>query len=700
MDNQYTLEEIIAEVKSGKLTQPSDPAASQKGEAVPRRVRPAPEEREASPVSERHSAPQRPDASERHSAPQREQKVQPGARTKVVDFPERLSAEEESWTPEKPRRRPRAPWRTEVPPEWEMPQEASDMEEDFPQEDDEEDELPPRPYDFASPEFEDAEQGAAYCASKTAALSARILFMVPLAAISVYMTLAAMLPLPMPPGFTYIERPFFYVLTLCAAQVFSMLLASDVTGPGLYRLLALRPTMDSAVLFSSLCTLAHAVSIIVLPQWGGYLPYSCISVLTCLLATAAKRQRADVRKRAYKICQLATAPTAVKRIRLGEKHFVAVKTQQGAYPEPGSVVSMSRAERVSLLYAPIVIVACPALAAAAAFGQGKGTMFLWALAALASVSVPIPLLFASTAPARRVAKKLFTSGAAILGSSGAARLSRCRFAVLRDGDLFPAGSVRITGMKLASNRRVEEVIGTAASVFAACGSGVGKAFADFAREKYLVIRPARDVQFFETGGLSATVDGHYVLAGSSSFLMRMGVRVTLGSKLADGLFLAIDSEFAGVFTVKYSVQPQAFSAFRVLRRCRLRPILATLHFGLTQAMVEKRFELRTDWVQYPELARRAELAAPECGRSGEPLAVLSRDSALAFCEAVGGARQQSRAERAGILIGLLSAVFGLGIMYFLVAAFETASATPYNTLLFLLLWEVPAFLSGWLITKF
>ncbi len=694
MDNQYTLEEIIAEVKSGKLTASFEQAAAPEGEAVLRRVRTPPE---AAGRERAESLPPQPQATGKREAvaqkkeepaspasPAPQDKKAPRApRAKITEFPER-TAEESDEPAEKPRRRVGAPWRTQAPPAWEEEPEAEDLP---PDEDEEEGErlAPDRPYDFSNPSFDDAEQGAAYCAAKTAALSARILFMLPLLAVSAYMTLAALFALPMPPGFTYIERPFFYVLTLCAAEVCAMLLASDVTGAGLYRLAVLRPTMDSMVLFSCLCTLAHAVSIIVVPQWGGYLPYCCVSVLVCLLATVAKRQRADTFKRAYKICQLATAPTAVKRIRTEGRGFAAVKTQQGAYPDVEQMAGMSRAERLSTLYAPVVIVVCLALAAVASFGQGEGRLFLWALAALSSVSVPLPLIFASTSPARRVGKKLFTSGAALLSSRGAAKLARCRSAVLRDGDLFPAGSVKIVGMKLASNRGMEEIIGTAAAVFSACGSGVGKAFSDFARQQYVPVKRAKDFRFFETGGMSATVDGHYVLAGSPSFLLRMGVRVTLGSKLADGLFLAIDSNFVGVFTVKYAVQPQAFSAFRVLQRCRLRPVLATLHFGLTQALVEKRFELRTDGVEYPEIARRVELAAPECGRGEEP---------------AGGARQQCRAEKMGAVIGLVSAALGILTMYFLVAAFKASSATPYNVMLYLLLWEVPALLSGLLITKF
>ncbi len=727
MDNDYTLEEIIAEVKNGNFVSPPEAAPPAGGAASS----PVPDGAEGETFSSHvrqeegrrrpsAGAPTRPEASRRvapdpmdsgrheeHPGPAEPPQIsvtqedkprsERTSRGKIIEFerpqPAPVSQEEEAWEPERPRRRPRAPWRTAPPEEWEEEEQSGPV-----WEEEEAEPEPQKPFDFLSKPFDDAEQGAAFCASKGVSMAARILFLVPLALLSAYISLAPTLSLPMPFGFTYASQPFYTILVLCGMELLAMLLALQVIGFGLYRLVTLRPTLDSLVAFSCLCTLLHAAILLVQPQQGGGLPYCCISILVCLLAVAAKRQKADTLKRAYKICQLATAPIAVKRLRTGPKSFAAVKTQQGAYPDVEQIPAMSDGERIGGLYAPIAMVACLTLASVAAFGRGGD--FWWSLAALASVSVPLPLLFASASPARRVAKKLFTSGAALLGGRAARRLARVRTAILRDGDLFPAGSVAITGMKVAHSQKAEECIAIAAAVFAHCGSGVAKAFADFARQQYIPVKTAQDLRFFETGGLSAMVDGHYVLAGRPSFLMRMGVRITAGNQLADGLFLAVDSNFAGVFTVKYAVQPQAFSSFRILLRCRIRPVLATLHFGLTQAVVEKRFELRSGWAEYPDMARRMELNDPDCGRGEAPLAILSRDSSMAFAEAAGGARQQCRAERAGVLIGLLSGAFGFFVMYFLTAAAEVPSASPYNVILFLLLWQIPFVLSNMLITKF
>ena len=54
--------------------------------------------------------------------------------------------------------------------------------------------------------------------------------------------------------------------------------------------------------------------------------------------------------------------------------------------------------------------------------------------------------------------------------------------------------------------------------------------------------------------MSANVGGHYVLAGTPSFLLRMGVHVSLGSKMADGLGLAIVSDWLQVLGGKIQVE--------------------------------------------------------------------------------------------------------------------------------------------------
>lgn len=721
----FSLEEIIAEVKSAGASQrapaPSDapkstggrrlaaPEPAREGGVIRFRPNASAESHTAAPVATmlKPEPGHKPDRAE----PAREKP--PGAvPVKTAPPPPKAEPPEE---PPAPRRKPvrrdqQTPWRTvyeeepeeeeTLPPPPRAPKRVKSHAAPPPEE--EEPEEPPRPpldYDFLSRSFDDAAAGTAHATKRAAALSIRVLLLLPLFFVSAYLTLAPTLALPMPPGFTYTQAPFTYVLVLCVCQVLAMMLASESTAAGLYRLVRLRPTLDSLVLFSCLASLAHAVSIIVVPAWGGYLPYSCVSIFTCLCAVLAKRRRALSLKRAYKICQLTAAPVAVKTMGNGRSR-IAFKTQRNPYPEASDISLPDETESASAVFAPLFLAACIALAAAASFGRGHRESFLWALAAISSVCAPVSLLLSAATPAATVSKKLFTSGAALVNRHRARELARSGYCVLGDSDLFPAGSVSITGLKVVDGHVMEQVVAQATAVLMECGSGIAKAFLDFSKQQYIAIREAENIRFFETGGASAEVGGDYILIGSASFLMRMGVRVTTGLKVKNGIFVAVNSRFAGVFSVKYSVQPQAFTGFRILRRCRVRPMIALHNFNLTPTLVDDRFELWKGWADYPDADRRDGLLSPESAQTERPLAILSRDSLMVFTEAVAAARQSTRAAVFGLICGLLCATLGMAVMYFLASGLEAASAAPGNVLIYLIMWYVPCMLGGAIITKY
>lgn len=703
----FSLEEIIAEVKSGGGAKRS-PALSDAPKGTGGKRLAAPERAaEGGVIHFRpHQSPQAPQASAVATEPKPKREVRPEPQ------PAPQAPPEPDAKPAPPRRKSvqrdkETPWRTvyEEPEEEHLPpppraDARTGRYGELSEEDAEE--TPPRPpldYDFLSRSFDDAAAGTAHATKRAAALSIRALFLLPLFLVSCYLTLAPTLGLPMPPGFTYTQVPFYYILVLCACQVFALILAGESTAAGLYRLVRLRPTMDSLVLFSGLASLAHAVSIIVVPAWGGYLPYSCISIFTCLCAVLAKRQRALSLKRAYKICQLTAAPVAVKTMGYGKSH-IAFKTQRNAYPEAAELSLPDEAEHASTVFAPLMLAACVALASAASFGRGHGTSFLWALAAVSSVCAPTALLFSAAAPAASVSKKLFTSGAALVNPHSARALARSGYCVLSDSDLFPAGSVTITGLKVVDGHVMDQVVAQTTAVLMECGSGIAKAFLDFSKQQYIAVREAENLRFFDTGGASAEVGGDYVLVGSASFLMRMGVRITTGLKVKNGIFVAVNSRFAGVFSVKYAVQPQAFTGFRILRRCRVRPMIPLTNFNLTAALVDDRFELWKSWADYPDHDRRDALLFPECAQTERPLAILSRDSLMVFTEAIAAARQSHRAVVFGLACGLLCAALGMAVMYFLASGQEAAAASPANVLVYLIMWYVPCMLGGATITKY
>jgi len=589
---------------------------------------------------------------------------------------------------------PQAPWRTRPRRPEPEPEKAPEPEEpDEEPEEETEEPRPPRPkipYDLANIPYEDAGEAADQMQSRLASLSSRMLLMLPVLITSLYMTVCAPLGLPMPFGFTYTAYPFFYQLAFSGLQVLALLIAAPVTASGLWRLLRLRPTLDTVVLFAGLCSLAHSVSVVLRPAWGGYLPYTCVSVLTCFFALQQKRQRASALRRSYKAVVMGTVPTGIKLQIDGNRIATAVKTAEGGHAEVVDLAEPDTTERFSEYYAPVVMVLCLVFAAVASFGKGAPTRMLWALAAISSVSAPVCLLLSASAPAVRLSKKLFASGSTLVSGQTAKQLAKTRALVLEDADLFPAGAVTLAGMKVADNQTPDRVIACAAAMLQEIGGGLSRTFTELARQQYIAPLRAEELRFFETGGISARIGDSYALLGSVNFLARMGVRVTEGLQLKNSLFLALDGSFAGIFTLRYSVQPPVYSAFGLLRRAHIQPVLALRDFTTTQAFVESHFDLRTDSTEFPVLSERLRMSAPSFARELPTLALLSRDGLLPAAETLAAARQLTRAARTGRWLGLFAAGAGILLLYFLCWRGAYAAAAPYNVVLYLLLWALPA----------
>jgi hypothetical protein len=296
-------------------------------------------------------------------------------------------------------------------------------------------------------------------------------------------------------------------------------------------------------------------------------------------------------------------------------------------------------------------------------------------------------------------KKLYTSGSMLVNAQSAGQLAKSRWAVLKDADLYPAGSVKITGMKIAENQEPEVVVGCAASLLQEVGGGLAKAFVEFARQMYIVPNKARELRFFDTRGIAATVSGRYVQLGTASYLMRMGIRVTEGLKLKNSIFVAIDSQFAGIFSMHYDVQTPVYAAFGLLKQAKVRPVLALRDTNQTQSVVETRFELRRDATHQPDLEERLKYSASSFGKDEETLALLSRDGLMPFAEVLCAAKKWRASAILGCTIGTVCALCGMLILAYLTGQGAAIAADPLNVVVFLLLWSLPVKLIRGIITR-
>ena len=545
-------------------------------------------------------------------------------------------------------------------------------------------------YDRVNRPVEDAGQAALKLGKRLGGMAARLLLFFPIIVTSLYLTAAAGYGLPMPAGYTFAEQPMIHLGVLAFCQLMSLILCHESTVGGLWRLVMGRPTLDTALTLAGLINLAYCGVAAFLPQWLVGVPYVCVTAVSGFFALLSKRQRYEALRRNYKALNMGTAPTGVKLYTDGKAQDLAVKTQSGVDVDTAALAEPDFTERYAAVYSPIALVLAVALSLVASVGKGETCRLLWSLSALLSVSTPMCLLLSSSAGAKRLGKKLYTSGSMIINARAAGRLAKSHAAVLRDADLYPAGSVKITGMKIAENQEPELVVGCAASLLQEVGGGLSRAFTEFARQMFIVPNKAKELRFFDTRGIAATVGGKYVQLGTASYLMRMGIRVTEGLKLQNSIFIAIDSQFAGIFSMRHEVQTPVYSAFGLLKHGKIRPVLALRDTTQTQNTVEEAFELRRDTAYQPPLEERLRYSASSFGKEEETLALLSRDGLMPFAEVLSAAKKWRKSARQSCVMGTLCALFGMLLLAFLTGEGAVNAASPFNVLAYLLLWSLPA----------
>ena len=101
------------------------------------------------------------------------------------------------------------------------------------------------------------------------------------------------------------------------------------------------------------------------------------------------------------------------------------------------------------------------------------------------------------------------------GWRGAEKISKSKKIIVTDRDLFPAGSVKLNGMKVY-NKNIGKAVSYAASMARASGSGLEKVFDDLLRGEAGKYLPAGNFRFYQEGGYSAVIQGETVLFGTAS----------------------------------------------------------------------------------------------------------------------------------------------------------------------------------------
>ena len=288
-----------------------------------------------------------------------------------------------------------------------------------------------------------------------------------------------------------------------------------------------------------------------------------------------------------------------------------------------------------------------------------------------------------------IARKLQSSGAAIVGYEGCADIGRSRRVVLSDADLFPPGTMKLSGINILEGAFVDKVISCTAGLLRASGSGAAGVFTELVtRRGYSAVTP-EEFRCHEGGGLSGRVNGEQVLVGSVGFMNLMGIRLPQNMNVRNAVCTAISGELVGVFTIEYIPVSSVQEALVTLLQGRTQPIFAIRDFNITPLMIRQLFRMPTDNFNFPTFRDRYRLANTAVNTTSPVAAILSRGGMGPLVDAAESGRKLYTACRVGTVLSLLGTVIGMITMFLLcrVGAYDTANAG--NVLSYMCLWALP-----------
>ena len=340
----------------------------------------------------------------------------------------------------------------------------------------------------------------------------------------------------------------------------------------------------------------------------------------------------------------------------------------------------------------MILAAAVLLSAAASAISGSWTYFLRILAAIVCCSAPLCAFIACALPYFLLAWRTFGAGAAVAGWPGMRDIGRYGAVVVTDSDLFPQDSVRISSIRILDGERPEDVIADAGSVVIASGSGLAGAFGELLERNGCALRRVEDFCCHEGGGLTALIAGEEVLCGGAGFMRLMGVLVP--QKLADrsAVFVAINGELRGIFTMEYVPAPGVGKALTKLLHSRCKAVFAVRDFLVTPLMLNRKYRVNAESFDFPTFAERYAVTAGAVPSGAKPCAILGREGLGGIIEVAVSGR---RCYLAGVLGAILSAAGSVAgmLMAFSLFAFG-AGLTASGVILYMSLWLVPCLIAA------
>ncbi len=499
------------------------------------------------------------------------------------------------------------------------------------------------------------------------------------------------------PLFGAMKGPIGASLTLMIMLLTVIICGLDVFTVGLLNLFRGRPGFETLVSFSCLLALIDAASIVIMRTGDLGLPFCAISAVSMSFAIWGNYFNCKGLRCGFKVAGSKKAVGVSSENGLSGKGSAIFKSFRGI---KGFIRRSEEADVVEYIYSiltPLILIAALIFGLLAAFVNKRPETLIHSLSMMLACSAVFSGGIAFAHPFAVTAGKLLKAGSAISGWAGVRDIGRSRGVVITDEDIFPRGSVDISGIRVLQDMSADKVISYTGSVIAASASGLAPAFTDLIRRNSYSICRVENFAPHDGGGLTAVVNGENIMVGNAGFMNLMGIRVPQKMANRNTVFTAISGELSGLFDIEYKPMPAVQDALGVLLRSGCDAVFALRDFNMTPDSIRTKFLVVGEAFNLPSYPERFRISGTEPDPNNPIAAVIANESIVPVCELSKRGKRLYFCVMAAAAIAAAGSVIGLLAMFLAswMGAFGIANVALVA--LVMLLWLIPNVLIGlWL----
>ena len=298
------------------------------------------------------------------------------------------------------------------------------------------------------------------------------------------------------------------------------------------------------------------------------------------------------------------------------------------------------------------------------------------------VAVPFTSLLCFALPYFVGSLRIFNSGCAIAGWSGAYDIGQSKNMIVTDRDLFPAECIEIENVRIFADYPSDKVISYAGTMIINSQCGLTAAFSKLMEENGCKTVKCDTFECLPGGGLKSLIEGHVVICGNADLMRLMDIRIPFKLVSNTSALLSIDGILYGIFNIRYTGDPKVRKALVSLMRSNRHPIFAIRDFNITPDMIHECFDVATDGYDFPPYAERYPLSEAKPSADSKISAVICREGLGPLTDMADTGRSIYVVSRMNLGISLASAFLGL-LLSFLQILIRGSVSFPFLFILML-----------------